>query len=30
LWQQDGFAYSIGADKGIDEALVNDLVESVK
>ena len=30
LWQQDGFAYSIGADKGIDEALVNELVESVK
>ena len=30
LWQQDGFAYSIGADKGIEEALVNDLVELVK
>lgn len=30
LWEQDGFAYSIGADKGIDEALVNELVESVK
>ena len=30
LWQQDGFAYSIGADKGIEEALVNELVESVK
>ena len=30
FWQQDGFAYSIGADKGIEEALVNDLVELVK